>query len=178
MQPASEWVGQYIRRIRESRPSITIGSKPTYTRWYVIPRNRWFNIYLHNFINDDDHHLHDHRMLNISILLEGSYFEDRFQSRPVVDRRLPNLAKRRLVREGHCVVRLPWTPHRVVLCRDEEDHPKPTWSLFIGFLHCRNWGFWIAGRDRIAIWVPHEDYVADSDPLSPGYGQLKMDLGA
>src|ERR1700756_4330698 len=45
-------------------------------RWHVIPRNRWFNIYLHHFLrSDDDRALHDHPWWNCSILLRGRYVE-------------------------------------------------------------------------------------------------------
>ena len=31
------------------------------SRWHIIPRNRYFNIYLHKFVgSDDDRALHDH----------------------------------------------------------------------------------------------------------------------
>jgi hypothetical protein len=46
-------------------------------RWWVIPRNKFFNIYLHHFLHsDDDRALHDHPWWNVSILLRsGSYVE-------------------------------------------------------------------------------------------------------
>lgn len=45
-------------------------------RWHVIPRNRWFNIYLHNIRHsDDDRALHDHPWWNVSIILKGQYWE-------------------------------------------------------------------------------------------------------
>lgn len=49
---------------------------PYMLRWYVIPRNRWFNIYLHLFLrSDEDEALHDHPWMNCSMLLRGSYIE-------------------------------------------------------------------------------------------------------
>src|SRR3546814_8204117 len=38
------------------KPDITIGGEdnPYLRRWYIIPRNRWFNVYLHEFLRDDD----------------------------------------------------------------------------------------------------------------------------
>ena len=45
-------------------------------RWHVIPRNRWFNIYLHKFAHgDDDRALHDHPWRSWSLLLDGRYRE-------------------------------------------------------------------------------------------------------
>ncbi len=45
-------------------------------RWWLIKRNAFFNIYLHNILrSDDDTALHDHPWWNFSIVLEGGYFE-------------------------------------------------------------------------------------------------------
>ena len=58
-------------------PDFIIGepANPYLIRWWVIPRNRWFNIYLHEIRrSDDDRALHDHPWLNCSILLHGGYF--------------------------------------------------------------------------------------------------------
>src|SRR3546814_13935116 len=60
------------------KPDITIGGEdnPYLRRWYIIPRNRWFNVYLHEFLRDDDDRaLHDHPWVNLSILLRGQYVE-------------------------------------------------------------------------------------------------------
>src|SRR6185312_200421 len=60
------------------RPDIVIGGEdnPYLRRWWVIPRNRIFNIYLHHFMrSDDDRALHDHPWVNCSILISGEYDE-------------------------------------------------------------------------------------------------------
>ena len=50
--------------------------EPYLKRWFILPRNRWFNIYLHHFHrSDDDQALHDHPWASVSILLKGSYIE-------------------------------------------------------------------------------------------------------
>ncbi len=68
-----------VVRIMGSRPpDMVIGGAddPYMRRWFAIPRNRVFNIYLHHFLrSDDDRALHDHPWWNVSILLEGSYVE-------------------------------------------------------------------------------------------------------
>ena len=59
-------------------PDFVIGpaGDPYMRRWWVIPRNKWFNIYLHNIMrSDDDRALHDHPWTNVSVLLRGSYLE-------------------------------------------------------------------------------------------------------
>jgi hypothetical protein len=57
-------------------PDFVIGraGRPYLRRWWVIPRNRWFNIYLQEILQDDDDRaLHDHPWVNCSIILRGSY---------------------------------------------------------------------------------------------------------
>lgn len=41
-------------------PHFYIGgiAKPYLLRWFLIPRNPWFNIYLHKFLCDDDDRLY------------------------------------------------------------------------------------------------------------------------
>ena len=60
-------------------PDFIIGpdkNKPYMRRWYVIPKNRFFNIYLHQFLCDDeDRALHDHPWWSMSIILKGGYKE-------------------------------------------------------------------------------------------------------
>lgn len=145
---------------------------PTYWRWFVWPRNRFLNCYLHNFHHDDPEDLHDHRMINISFLLQGSYYDEHFLIKPTPGLPLPR-TERTLVKEWHFRFRLPSSPHRVVLLRDADLKPIPSWSLFLGFPHWRNWGFWL--QDGLgAYWVSHEEYVEDPDPLSEGYGRKKV----
>lgn len=92
-------------------------------RWWVIPRNKRFNVYLHHFLrSDDDRALHDHPWWNVSILLTGRYLEV-----------MPGLSR----------VRYPFRPvcrgataaHRVVLLHG------PVWTLFITGPKVREWGF-------------------------------------
>lgn len=107
-------------------PDFVIGrpGKPYLLRWWVIQRNRWFNIYLHQILeNDDDRALHDHPWVNCSIILSGQYRE---------------------VTPRGTFVRRKWWPifrrsvaaHRLELIDDE-----PVWSLFITGPIIREWGF-------------------------------------
>lgn len=64
---------------RKRWPDMVIGDNdnPYLLRWYVIPRNRIFNIYLHKFVrSDDDRALHDHPWSwNMSLIIKGIYIE-------------------------------------------------------------------------------------------------------
>jgi hypothetical protein len=152
---------------------IPIGGEadPTYWRYFVLPCNPFFNVYLHNFLKDDEENLHDHRMMNVTIVLQGGgYYEERFIRKPRAGRPLP-ATRHRFVPEMCPFPRLPSTPHRVVL-RRAAGHPIPVWSLFIGLPHVREWGFWCAGEGT-ARWVPYDRYVASPDPIGPS----KVGLG-
>lgn len=59
-------------------PDFVIGSEtnPYLLRWWILPRNKFFNIYLHMFMrSDDDRALHDHPWWNASFVLDGGYVE-------------------------------------------------------------------------------------------------------
>lgn len=84
-------------------------------RWHVIPRNRWFNIYVHKWIeSDDDRAPHDHPYHNASILLEGHYVEWMLRHPHAVaagdTRERPFMR-----RQGHIYLRKAMTAHRVEL---------------------------------------------------------------
>lgn len=156
---------------------------PTYWRWYVWPRNRFINCYLHNFLRGDEEDLHDHRMINISVVLSRiGYREELYLHMPASGMPLPGTYMKR-IEFMRPRVRLPSTPHRVVLWK-ADGKPIPIWSLFIGFPHWRDWGFWCPGkllpasnvdsqqqyRRSGARWVPWEEYVLGDDPTSSDYG--------
>lgn len=168
-------IDDFIRSVRDDpkRKPIAVGDQnnPTYWRWFVIPRNRFINVYLHNFLKDDEEHLHDHRAANISFRLQGCYFEERFVCRPQPGQPLPPTI-RRFQRHHSLTFRLPSTPHRVVLLRDDEGQPIPCWSMFIKFPDVREWGFWCPGlRGRFSSWRHWTKYAAVADPNHPYYGK-------
>lgn len=118
-------------------------------RWWVIPRNRWFNVYLHHFRrSDDDRALHDHPWVNCSILLTGCYLEY-CNGQPVKKRRAW-----RPWAPWRLVFRLPTSAHRIELI-DGSD----VWTLFITGPRVRVWGFLCARG-----WIPWTEFVE----LRPG----------
>ena len=69
---------QRIKRFFHREPDFYIGGKenPYIRRWWVIPRNYYFNVYLHNILRDDDDRTHhDHPWWWCSIMLRGAYWE-------------------------------------------------------------------------------------------------------
>lgn len=135
-------------------PDFVIGDpkQPYMLRWWVIPRNRFFNVYLHKFLkSDDDRALHDHPWLfNASLILKGEYLEHKLDGK--VKWRRP---RRFYFRWGKA-------PHRVELLLPD-DTPvgaeaiwpeEPVWTLFITGPIVREWGFycpqgWKAWRDFV-----------------------------
>lgn len=117
--------------ISETRkPDINIGGEanPYLRRWWLIPRNRIFNVYLHNFMrSDDDRALHDHPWWNVSVLLHGRYVEHTIAAGGI------NARTER--QAGAVKFRGAASAHRIELV------DGPCWTLFITGPRIREWGF-------------------------------------
>jgi len=129
-------------------------NNPYLARWFVIPRNRWFNIYLHHFHrSDDDRALHDHPWSNMSILLRGSYIEHLPGGDKILRR--PTWKFWRWPKRG-----AEWA-HRVELIDG-----RKVWTLFITGRKVRTWGFHCPRG-----WIPWTEFVEiTSDENKAGKG--------
>jgi len=108
------------------KPDFVIGppAAPYLRRWWLIPRNRWFNVYLHEILqSDDDRALHCHPWVNLSIILKGAYREH-----------MPGGISR-VLSAGSAVVRRAVAAHRLEVARG------PVWTLFITGPRIREWFF-------------------------------------
>ena len=140
------------------KPDVIIGNNYLW-RWWILPRNPFFNIYLHKIMRSDDSRaLHCHPWHNLSIILKGTYREvtlvdrswliqhsfdqDTFGEEETVQ--LSRFA-------GEWIFRHARTPHRLVVSPG-----APVWSLFVTGPRYRAWGFHL--RDR---WLHWKDYVAE-----------------
>lgn len=144
-------------------PDFIIGGadNPYMRRWWVIPRNRLFNVYLHNILRDDDDRaLHDHPWANCSIPLRAGFLE-------VVPNGSPETEWQRVVRRYPFVpvLRRSVAAHRLVLRRDAYGRVIPAWSLFITGPKVRSWGFWCPFG-----WRHWKDFVAADDKGAVGRG--------
>jgi len=109
-------------------------------RWYLIPKNRFLNIYLHLFIRDDwAPELHDHPWFSVSYILRGHYYEQ--TEKQILD----------TYQKGDIIFRRPKFSHRIMVpfCK------KKCWSIFITGPKIREWGFhtdkgWIDSKIFIA----------------------------
>lgn len=63
--------------------SVMLARKPDFIigdsyllRWWIVPRNEYSNVYLHEFRrSDDDRALHDHPWASTSLIIRGRYLE-------------------------------------------------------------------------------------------------------
>jgi hypothetical protein len=145
----------WYKRIATSRPpDFIIGGEddPYMRRWWIIPRNKWFNIYLHEFLHsDEDRALHDHPWVNMSILLEGTYWEHTIS--------YGGVHKVKQYSAGDIKCRGPRFAHRIEI-------KEPCWTLFITGPVVREWGFHCAE----AGWRHWKKFTSPTDKGQTGLG--------
>lgn len=161
MKLLRDWILSWARN---RQPDFVIGGAehPYLRRHWLIPRNRFFNVYVHEFLrSDDDRALHDHPWLfNASWLLEGNYREHTINDGGV--------AVKTERRAGDWKFRWGPAPHRVELPSDpfaETHHEFPCWTVFITGPVVRVWGFHCPKG-----WVPWREFVDARDAGSIGKG--------
>ena len=127
--------------MRARNPDFIVGDNYL-KRWFIVPRNRMSNVYLHWMVGDDDDRaLHDHPWSNTSVIIQGGYIEV--------------TPKGRFERcEGDVIHRDAKQAHRLVMHRDDEGKPIPCISLFYTGPNVREWGFhcpkgWVHWRDFV-----------------------------
>ena len=150
-----------LQRLAESRPpnfEVTRdgGAGIYLRRWWLLPRNNRFNVYLHNMLKDDDDILHDHMYWSLSLVLTDG-LDEVYAPHPKDDSLVCawvgldyiDLEKyKRTIREGQLVLRSPHMAHQLIV-------KKPAWTLFITGPRVKEWGFWCPKGFR--HW---KDYVA------------------
>jgi hypothetical protein len=103
-------------------------------RWFIIPKNRFINIYYHKFTGSDDIILHDHPWHSMALVLKGFYFEH-----------TPRYVKPRLT--GSIAFRSGNDSHRI------EIGSKEVHTLFITGPKYKEWGFFTS--KGWVIWTEH-----------------------
>jgi len=113
-----------------TRPhNFAIGPKenPYMLRWWIIPRNSIFNVFLHVIKHDDDDRaLHDHPWWSVSFCLLGGLTEFYEKDGKIISR---------AIESGNVVFRNGKNPHRLEL---RSVFAK---TLFITGPRFREWGF-------------------------------------
>lgn len=138
---------EYVMAERE--PDLIIGDNYL-RRWWLVPRNDYCNVYLHEILQSDSHTPHDHPWDNSTIVLSGSMREhhyERAQYRRWVD-----------YYPGARVLRDAGDSHRL-----EIPSGGRCVTLFITGAKLRDWGFWCPG----GRWIPWQQFMQGAE-----YGQL------
>lgn len=145
-------------------PDAVIGPEdtPYMRRWFVIPRNPYQNIYLHEILRSDNDVPHDHPWNNQTLVIDGGYAEQRYSRYQ------------------------PWRPLRVQSERKPGDHIKRSATdthrlivpeggravtLFTTGPRIREWGFWCPGDEqREPRWVVWTDFTSGENSGLVGKG--------
>ncbi|MEN6538890.1 MAG: hypothetical protein ABFC67_04695 [Mizugakiibacter sp.] len=165
-----------IRRIAERRPpDLVIGgvARPYLLRWFVIPRNPIFNIYLHKFLRDDDDRaLHDHPWPWCSILLRGAYIEHTIAAGGIHRRELRRAPSIKLSgpRRAHRIelIKVPAATTAAWINRDRRE--IACWTLFITGPRIRRWGFHC--RSGWVHWRDFTDPATQGTTVGRGCGEI------
>lgn len=138
----------------KNQPDFRVGDRgnPYLRRWWILPRNRFLNIYLHQILRDDDDRaLHDHPWASLSFPLAGRLSELRHGANWSVERRD--------VSRLWPIYRPAKLAHRLVVVNG------PVWTLFVTGPVVRNWGFWCVSEttpgSRSARFVRWQDFVGE-----------------
>jgi len=119
-------------------------------RWYLIPRNRFFNVYFHRFIGSDAPTPHDHPWVSMSYILQGQYIE--------------HTPKGEFIRKtGQVKFRAAKAFHWIEI-------DKPVLTLFITGPRIRMWGFQCSNG-----WVDFRKYIdrRGDNRLASGCGEYE-----
>ena len=137
----------WASQIMERSPDFVIGDNYL-RRWWLIPRNPFCNVYLHEILHsDDDRAFHDHPWQNTSFIIAGGYIEH-----------TPSGVFHR--QAGDVVSRAADALHRLEVIPGQS-----AISLFITGPTVREWGF-----DCPKGWVHWSDFVDAGDKGKIGRG--------
>jgi hypothetical protein len=111
-------------------------------RYHLVPKNRFFNAYLHRFqMPDPGRDLHDHPWWSLTVVLRGQYTEQYADRGQTGSLRVGGWGRRFRLRR-------PTTRHTIT-----EVSPGGCWTFFITGPKVREWGFHTARG-----WVHNERY--------------------
>lgn len=117
-------------------------------RYYLLPKNRFLNVYLHRFQEPDPgRDLHDHPWWSLSVVLKGRYVEQYAEAQGEVRTRTLGGMRR-------FALRRPTTRHTITRVA-----PGGCWTIFVTGPKRREWGFHT--RDG---WVHNQVYDAVQTP--------------
>lgn len=169
MQRLARWLLPKMIALSEGRKSdfdiINGEDKEVYLRrWWIIPRNPFMNVYLHNMLHDDGDVLHDHMYVSVSLVLDYG-LQEVYCLDP--ESGFIELRKRcRTFEQGQVVFRSSRMAHQLLVRR-------PTWTIFVTGPRIKSWGFWCPKG-----WKEWKEYVALSNvPDGSGRGKSTVGVG-
>lgn len=137
-----------LKLITRRPPDFIVGDDYL-RRWWVIPRNRFFNVYLHNIRkSDDDRALHDHPWPSLSYMLDGHLIE------------VTHGGVAKVISKGDWTWRSAKFAHRLVVPTGVD-----VWTLFFTGPRIREWGFHCPQG-----WRPWREFVDQRDHGKVGRG--------
>lgn len=143
------------------QPDFLIGPDPKdpyMRRWWIIPRNKIFNIYLHHMRHDDDDRApHDHPWWSLSLCLDG-YIQE-MELLPKIFEESEQRFRQNHIRKGDWKWRGKEYAHFLKLPEGD------AWTLFITGPKICKWGFHCPKG-----WLPWDKFVDPTDPGKPGRG--------
>lgn len=151
----ASWV---VKKAQSRPPNFVVGPRevPYLRRWWVIPRNPVFNIFVHQFLaSDDDRALHDHPWWSWSLLLKGTYVEHTIEEGGI-HLRITYTPGSFHFRRGRFAHRIEIVPHKHPCC----------WTLFITGPRYREWGFHCPEQG----WVHWKRFTSPADKGQIGAG--------
>ncbi len=140
--------GKTQKIMSRCKPDFQIGGSenPYLQRWWLIPRNRFFNIYLHRVLRDDDDRaLHDHPWASLSICVRGRLREHL------------KGGDSRFVDAGRVVYRSACFAHRLEL------YDKFAVTIFITGPRVREWGFHCPKESPAGGWRHWKEFTSSAD---------------
>ena len=145
------------------QPDFLIGPDPQdpyMRRWWIIPRNKFFNIYLHHMRHDDDDRApHDHPWWSLSLCLNGY-----IQEMEYILGTSPQEFRVNHIRKGDWKWRGTEFAHFLKLPEGD------AWTLFITGPNVRTWGFHCPKG-----WLEWKKFVNPQRPGEPGRGCGELD---
>lgn len=151
-----------LRTIYKRPPDFVVGgTENSYMlRWWLIPRNKFFNIYVHMFLRDDDDRaLHDHPWASLSLLCRGTLLE--------VYQDEAKLEHSKHITVGEWTYRSATHAHRIVV--PVQNYTPVT--IFITGPRIREWGFHCKQG-----WKHWKDFCGIGDKGTVGAGCGEKDL--
>ena len=124
----------WFKKLITGQPHFVVmdGEQVYLRRWWIIPRNRFFNVYLHNFQgSDNDRALHDHPWHSFSIMLKGHLVEHTAAADYVSE----GNTETKDITARQMNYRKPEFLHRLELVSPQ------AWTIFITGPTVRVWGF-------------------------------------